>query len=260
MGTNERAMFPLMANEMAFMNSVVLGTSAKRVTPSSFSGIPEPSRTTSTTSTRISATRNTISFALPDAPREKERTSDDGVKHCAAHEHASTLRPTPVRRIMTSMPIRLLRLGRSRLLPNMRRLPLQRRRRHNRLGPQPSRTRNRFHSAREILGRHALRRDHPWHESLCGRHSGSRERGWGGRAFAGGELAGNDPLVEGGSAVGDDEGDGPRSGAFVRGLGVLPDLRGVRAEGEPEADEVGLYGRKLGGKSARRGSDARKRG
>lgn len=48
-------MFPLRANDMAFMNSVVLGTSAKMVIPRNFSSMPEPSRTTSTTSTRISA-------------------------------------------------------------------------------------------------------------------------------------------------------------------------------------------------------------
>ena len=54
-GTHLSAMLPFMANEMAFMNSVVFGTSAKRVTPRNFSGIPEPSSTTSTTSTRISA-------------------------------------------------------------------------------------------------------------------------------------------------------------------------------------------------------------
>ena len=52
--THLRAMFPFMANAMAFMNSVVFGTKAKRVTPRNFSGIPDPSRTTSTTSTRIS--------------------------------------------------------------------------------------------------------------------------------------------------------------------------------------------------------------
>jgi hypothetical protein len=47
-------MLPLMAKEMAFMNSVVLGTRANSVTPKSFSGILDPFSTTSTTSTRIS--------------------------------------------------------------------------------------------------------------------------------------------------------------------------------------------------------------
>lgn len=65
-------MFPLMANEMAFINSVVLGTSAKSVTPSSFSGIPDPSSTTSTTSTRISIAVTAISAALP--PKQREET------------------------------------------------------------------------------------------------------------------------------------------------------------------------------------------
>jgi len=54
MATHERAMFPLRAKDMAFMNSVVLGTRAKIVIPRNFSSIPDPSRTTSTTSTRIS--------------------------------------------------------------------------------------------------------------------------------------------------------------------------------------------------------------
>ena len=52
-----------MAKEMAFMNSVVFGTRAKSVTPSNFSGIPDPSSTTSTTSTKISAQqRNQLIF------------------------------------------------------------------------------------------------------------------------------------------------------------------------------------------------------
>ena len=36
------------------MNSVVFGTSANKVTPRNFSSMPEPSRMTSTTSTKIS--------------------------------------------------------------------------------------------------------------------------------------------------------------------------------------------------------------
>ena len=48
------AMFSLMAKDMAFMNSVVLGTSAKSVIPRNFSCMPDPPRTTSTISTRIS--------------------------------------------------------------------------------------------------------------------------------------------------------------------------------------------------------------
>ena len=54
MDTNLRAIFPYMANDIAFINSVVLGTKANRVRPRNFSLIPEPSRTTSTTSTSIS--------------------------------------------------------------------------------------------------------------------------------------------------------------------------------------------------------------
>ena len=48
------AIFPLRANEIAFMNSVVLGTSANKVIPKNFSWIPESLNTTSTTSTSSS--------------------------------------------------------------------------------------------------------------------------------------------------------------------------------------------------------------
>lgn len=47
--------FPFRANEIAFMNSVVLGTSANKVIPKNFSSIPEPFSTTSTISTRSSS-------------------------------------------------------------------------------------------------------------------------------------------------------------------------------------------------------------
>ena len=49
-----RAMFPYIAKDIAFINSVVFGTRAKRVIPRNFSSMPEPSNTTSTTSMRIS--------------------------------------------------------------------------------------------------------------------------------------------------------------------------------------------------------------
>lgn len=55
--TNLNAMFPFRANDIAFINSVVFGTSAKRVIPKNFSSIPDPVRMTSTTSTRISTSR-----------------------------------------------------------------------------------------------------------------------------------------------------------------------------------------------------------
>ena len=48
-------MLPFMANDMAFMNSVVFGTSANKLSPRNFSSIPLPASTTSTTSTSISA-------------------------------------------------------------------------------------------------------------------------------------------------------------------------------------------------------------
>ena len=49
-----RKMLPFMAKDIAFMNSVVLGTRANSVTPRNFSSTPEPFSTTSTTSTSIS--------------------------------------------------------------------------------------------------------------------------------------------------------------------------------------------------------------
>lgn len=55
--THLRAMLPLRANDMAFMNSVVLGTRANKVRPRNFSSIPDPFSTTSTTSTKISASQ-----------------------------------------------------------------------------------------------------------------------------------------------------------------------------------------------------------
>jgi hypothetical protein len=55
--THLNAMLPLRAKDIAFMNSVVFGTRANRVTPRNFSSIPEPWRITSTTSTRSSVTR-----------------------------------------------------------------------------------------------------------------------------------------------------------------------------------------------------------
>jgi hypothetical protein len=49
-----RAMLPFIANDIAFMNSVVLGTSANSVTPRNFSSMPDPFSTTSTTFTKSS--------------------------------------------------------------------------------------------------------------------------------------------------------------------------------------------------------------
>ena len=51
------AIFPLRANEIAFINSVVLGTSANKVIPKNFSSMPESFNTTSTTSISSSIAR-----------------------------------------------------------------------------------------------------------------------------------------------------------------------------------------------------------
>jgi hypothetical protein len=59
-----------MANDMAFMNSVVLGTKANNVTPKNFSGIPDPSKTTSTTSTKISKSFSLSRQYLPQDEQE----------------------------------------------------------------------------------------------------------------------------------------------------------------------------------------------
>lgn len=69
--TDLNAMLPDMANEKAFINSVVFGTSANRVTPRNFSSIPEPSKMASTTSTRISVSRRIYSVR-EDANRLEE--------------------------------------------------------------------------------------------------------------------------------------------------------------------------------------------
>ena len=53
--THDKAIFPFIANDIAFINSVVFGTNAKSVNPKNFSSIPDPANTTSTTSTNISA-------------------------------------------------------------------------------------------------------------------------------------------------------------------------------------------------------------
>ena len=66
-------MFPFIANEIAFMNSVVFGTSANNVTPRNFSSIPEPSKTTSTTSTKISVIAEIIHQSASTTDNETER-------------------------------------------------------------------------------------------------------------------------------------------------------------------------------------------
>ena len=63
-----RAMLPFMANDTAFMNSVVLGTRANSVTPRNFSSIPDPFSTTSTTFTNIS-----VQMGHVDQLRRKDR-------------------------------------------------------------------------------------------------------------------------------------------------------------------------------------------
>ena len=113
---------------MAFMNSVVFGTRANSVTPRSFSGIPEPSKTTSTTSTKISKPpQNQLRFSERE---EGGLTSDDSVENSTTHENTSTLDSTPIRRIMSPSSIFLLFSSnllrrRSRMLSRMRCRPNQ---------------------------------------------------------------------------------------------------------------------------------------
>lgn len=60
--THLNAILPFMAKDIAFINSVVLGTNANNVTPRNFSSMPEPSRTTSTTSTKISTVQMSSAY------------------------------------------------------------------------------------------------------------------------------------------------------------------------------------------------------
>jgi hypothetical protein len=92
-------MLPLRANAIAFMNSVVFGTRAKRVMPRNFSSMPEPSRMTSTTSTRISALQN----QLRHKQSEIQITCNSSVQRRTNQQDAGTSRPTPRRCLMTSM-------------------------------------------------------------------------------------------------------------------------------------------------------------
>ncbi len=98
-------MLPFMANEMAFMNSVVFGTSANRVTPRNFSSMPEPSKMTSTTSTKISVIPKTLSAhrILKDHDTEA-LTSNDSIQRRTRQEHARTRRTTPRRRVVAPLP------------------------------------------------------------------------------------------------------------------------------------------------------------
>lgn len=74
------AIFPFKANEIAFMNSVVFGTRANRVTPRNFSSMPESSKITSTTSTNSSGHRG---YKHPSLRKSIIRTSNYSVKKSA---------------------------------------------------------------------------------------------------------------------------------------------------------------------------------
>lgn len=101
-----KEMLPFMANEMAFMNSVVFGTSSKRVTPKNFSSIPEPSRMTSTTSTS-SSTKHVSIPRLTDTALYK-LACDKSVQSRAPKQDTRTSRPTPRRCIVPTMSARCL--------------------------------------------------------------------------------------------------------------------------------------------------------
>jgi hypothetical protein len=75
------AIFPFRANEIAFMNSVVFGTRANRVTPRNFSSMPEFSKITSTTSTNSSGHRG---YKDPSLQKSIIRTSNYSVKKGAS--------------------------------------------------------------------------------------------------------------------------------------------------------------------------------
>lgn len=269
-------MLPLIAKEMAFtvrdkgvslqqrssadesehaLNSVVLGTRANNVTPRSFSGIPEPSRTTSTTSTRISEPEKTFSLATEVGRRTDQRTGNDGVQDGTTHEHRCTLQTTPVRRVVSSVTVSMTLLW-LRDRPSTRNLP--RVRRSSRLYSRDH-VRDNFDGTVEVGGGHAVRKLHHGDIVVFGRgrgglrvNLGSCERSLtrGGRATLAQELRGEHTLVQGAAIARrpSSGGGGEKSRSrlsmsetfFDLGLSVLPDLRSVRAKGEPEADKVGL--------------------
>lgn len=115
-GPHLSAMLPFMANEMAFMNSVVFGTSAKSVTPRNFSGMPEPSSTTSTTSTKISAFVKDRQGERQQEAHQCDRgrrllTGNDGIKRRAPEQHAVALCPAPIGRVVPSMTPAVIAAG-----------------------------------------------------------------------------------------------------------------------------------------------------
>jgi hypothetical protein len=103
-------MLPFMANDTAFMNSVVLGTSANSVTPKNFSSMPEPFSTTSTTSTSNSVVIGAVPISnmwRSAKIREGAPTGDDGIQRRACQQYARANRTTPRRRFMSAMPGRI---------------------------------------------------------------------------------------------------------------------------------------------------------
>ena len=85
-------MFPLIAKDIAFMNSVVLGTRAKRVIPRNFSSIPDPLRTTSTTSTRSSEKSHKFENNLQFTSLQ---TSNQRIKEGASEQDTCTGESAP---------------------------------------------------------------------------------------------------------------------------------------------------------------------
>ena len=79
-------MLPFIANEIAFMNSVVFGTRANSVTPKNFSSIPEPSKTTSTTSTKISVFAKIICQSASNETQTRETANSPAmIAYSAVH-------------------------------------------------------------------------------------------------------------------------------------------------------------------------------
>lgn len=100
--THLSAILPFKAKEKAFMNSVVLGTSANKVIPRNFSSIPEPWRTTSTTSTRISAKSITFfSRVLSNAQIWMTwLTCNRSVQDRTGHQDTGADHPAPARTLV----------------------------------------------------------------------------------------------------------------------------------------------------------------
>ncbi len=94
------------------MNSVVLGTRAKRVIPRNFSSMPDPFKITSTTSTRSSRGEHQVSLHVK-CFHEMLHTSNERIKESTTKQDTCASEPTPRRCVMASIGSVVLRMNTS---------------------------------------------------------------------------------------------------------------------------------------------------